>query len=101
MARKSFIKTLAENIRLRFMMDREKGVVNDFLVQLEIYEEEWRACIRYNYAHGIPHKDILYRNGRKRKEWVNVEDLSALIDAAQRDLSENFKQYARETGYEA
>jgi len=30
MARKSFIKTLAENIRLRFMIDTEKGVVKTF-----------------------------------------------------------------------
>ena len=71
------------------MIDTEKGIVKDFLVQLEIYEGEWRACIRYNYAHGRPYKDILYRDGRKRKEWIDVEDLSALIDAAPRDLRRN------------
>ncbi|MGH9910369.1 MAG: hypothetical protein ACRD32_06980 [Nitrososphaerales archaeon] len=46
MARKFFIKTLAENIRIRFMMDTEKGVVKDFLLQLEIYQDAWSACIR-------------------------------------------------------
>ncbi len=100
MARKFFIKTLAENIRIRFMIDTEKGVVKDFLVQLEIYQDAWSACIRYNYAHGKPHKDILYSDGRKKKVWIDVDNLSALIDAAQRDLSENFYQYIRETGYE-
>jgi hypothetical protein len=100
MARKYFIKILTENIRIRFMIDTEKGVVKDFLVQLEIYQDTWSACIRYNYAHGKPHKDILYSDGRKKKVWIDVDNLSALIDAAQRDLSENFYQYIRETGYE-
>jgi hypothetical protein len=47
------------------------------------------------------HNDILYRDGRKKKEWMDVDSILALIDTAQRDLSENFHQYIRETGYEA
>jgi len=82
------------------MIDVEKGVVKDFLVQLEVYQGQWRPCIRYNYAHGRPHKDVLYRDGRKRKIWIDVDNVSALIDDVQRDLRENFHQYIKETGYE-
>ena len=83
------------------MVETDKGVAKDFLVQLEVlHQGEWRACIRYNYAHGRPHIDFLYANGRKRKEWLGDLDLGRLIDRAQKDLSVNFDSYLGQMGYD-
>ena len=100
MAKKSFLRPLGDEVRLRFMIETQKGIVKDFLVQLEVlYLGAWRACIRYNYAHGRPHIDFLYADGRRRKRWLSDVDLSRLIDTAQKDLSENFDMYVGQMGY--
>lgn len=83
------------------MIETEKGRVEDFLVQLELlYRGRWRACIRYNYAHGRPHSDLLYPGGQKKKEWLGQLDLGSLIHRAQKDLSENFDTYLHQMGYD-
>lgn len=83
------------------MVETEKGVVKNFLVQLEaLHERAWRVCIRYNYAHGRPHIDLLYADSRKRKKWLRDVDLGGLIDRAQKDLSENFDTYLGQMGYD-
>ncbi len=92
---------MRDDVRLRFMVEAEKGVVKDFLVQLEVlYRDRWKVCVRYNYAHGRPHIDLLYSDGRKRKKWLGGGDLGRLIDRAQKDLSENFDRYLGQMGYD-
>lgn len=83
------------------MLETDKGIVTNFLVQLEVlYRSTWRACVRYNYAHGRAHVDFLHADGRKRKKWLADMDLGRLIDRAQKDLSENFDRYIEQMGYD-
>lgn len=101
MAKKSFLRPLSAGVRLRFMIETIRGVVTDFLVQLEvIHRAAWRACVRYNYAHGRPHIDFLYADSTKKKKWLDDTELDSLIDRAQKDLSENFNRYLEQMGYD-
>lgn len=88
-----------DKIRIRFRLERSKGQIIDIVVQLEIYEDGWNELIRYNYAHGRPHKDIIFKDGRKEKEWLEIFDLKDLISYAEKDIKENWKIYAKRCGY--
>ena len=82
------------------MIETERGKVIDFLVQLEVLDEgRWRGFVRYNYAHGRPHRDLLYKEGKREKEWFEVEDLGRFINEVYQDLIKNFLVYAERMGY--
>lgn len=101
MSRKAFLEPLREDVRLRTIIVTGRGRVEDFVVQLEVvYKGKWRPCLRYNYAHGKPHRDLIYKEGRTTKEWLATENLGALISFARKDLKENFQTHVRRMGYE-
>ena len=81
-------------------MKIEKGRVKDLVVQLETWNEEWLGVVRYNYAHGTPHKDFLYRDGRKFKEWFSQKTLEQVVNDAITDLKANWMGYLLRCGYE-
>ena len=86
-------------IRTRIIIEREKGKITDIVVQLEINENGWHPVIRYNFAHGRPHRDIIYRDGKKEKTWLDYRSLEDLLTHAENDLKTNWKRYMKECGY--
>jgi hypothetical protein len=45
----------------------------EFRIQLEILvDEEWYPVVRYDTAHGRPHRDILHPNGEQTKDGSKV-----------------------------
>jgi hypothetical protein len=82
-------------------MEIEKGAVVDFLVQLEHRTyDEYKQVVRYNYAHGFPHRDLILSNGTKEKERINESDLGEVVIFAIKDIKDNWKRYVKEIGYE-
>jgi len=88
-----------KSIRMRVKIDVDKGRLLDFVVQLEVDDEGWKPVVRYNYAHGQPHRDLIYRNGKKEKLWLN-KSLKEVLDYGKRDIIKNWKKYIKECGYD-
>ena len=56
---------------------------------------EWRAIIRYDTAHGFPHKDIIHPNGTVTKETFPGFSKAEVLTLGQKDIRRNWKRYRR------
>lgn len=79
---------------MRFDLDR--GRVTEFTVQYEVWREDrWLPVVRYDSAHGQPHRDTLDRTGRViAKDWLppNMTTNTAMQYAI-RDVKANWRTY--------
>jgi hypothetical protein len=102
---KSFVVPLGESDcdRYRLYCVIEKGQVVIFRVQYEAFiDSEWRPIVRYDTAHGFPHRDLLHPNrpGEKMEYpgWSNAE----VLTLGQEDIKRNWQiyraQYEKEIG---
>lgn len=98
---KRYFVRLAEHLRIRVSLEVQKNRVVNLVVQLEIFIEGWVPVVRYNYAHGFPHRDLLLADGGKLKEPVEGRDLGRIATQAIEDLKKNWPHYLRRCGYEA
>jgi len=98
---KTFFIYLSFGARIRVRIIRERRKVVDFVVQLEVEAEpgEWKAVVRYNYAHGFPHRDVVYANGTEEKETIHIKGLEKVVIYAIDDLKQKWEAYVRRLGY--
>ena len=90
-----YVIPLGENARKRHYHETNKGKVVAFAVQLEVFvNNQWKAVIRYDSAHGFAHVDRYYLDGRKTKKNLNLKLSEALI-VADEDIKENWKIYQK------
>ena len=60
-----FDRQLKNGDFVRVRLDIERGRVTAFTLQLETYVDgRWRPVVRYDSAHGHPHRDLLDWDGR-------------------------------------
>lgn len=81
---------------IRVGFDLERGRVMDFTVQLECWiEDRWRPIVRYDTAHGCPHRDILdWEGGVAEKLWLAVTlSFNEALILAEDDLKANADVY--------
>lgn len=81
---------------VRVRLDVERGRVTAFTVQLETYVgERWYPVLRYDSAHGYPHRDLLDWDGRVMDKFWLDPTMSAedAVRYAERDLDENAAAY--------
>ena len=98
--KKLFFINISYKNRIRVNLDIIKGKVKDLVVQFEtFFNNKWQAVVRYNYSHGFPHRDLIFYKGKKIKEEIHIEDLSALVNIAIDDIKQNWKSYLRRCGY--
>lgn len=91
-----FRRLLDDQNAARVRFDVERGGVLHFLVQLEwLIEDEWRAVVRYDTAHGFAHRDIMHPAGDTEKTEMAVRDHNEALTFAIGDLSENWETYRR------
>ena len=96
MGEKKFIKVLGSegNKRLRFKIVTRKGRVVDFVVQLEIWvTQKWWPVVRYDYAHGFPHRDMLSPKGEEEKTPLMLATLEQCVQYAEQDLLDRHEWY--------
>ncbi|KPV64615.1 MAG: hypothetical protein AOA66_0048 [Candidatus Bathyarchaeota archaeon BA2] len=98
---KAFFIYLSLETRIRVRIARERRNVVDFVVQLEVEAKhgEWKAVVRYNYAHGFPHRDLIHANGTEEKETIPIKDLDKVVVYAINDLKQKWEVYVRRSGY--
>lgn len=81
---------------LRYRFTTEGGQVRTFTVQYEAWiDDEFRPAIRYDTAHGQPHRDELDWSGETiEKEWLPAEmSLNEAMTYAERDILDNWPKY--------
>lgn len=99
--KKQYFIDLTELNRIRVEILITKGKVEDLIIQLETQiKEKWIPVVRYNYAHGFPHCDLILADGRKIKERIDETDLSKVVTLAIDELKHNWMKYLRRCGYE-
>ena len=97
---KRFFVELTEWARIRVHLSLVKGRVRDLVIQLEVWRGEWIPVVRYDTAHGVPHRDFLRRRGPPEKTWLGHSPLSGFVNVALDDLREHWRQYLYEAGYQ-
>ncbi len=87
-------------IRVRIRMEKDKINITDFTIQLEVNDDEWKPVVRYNYAHGTPHRDLIHKDKNKEKLWLHGKTLNEVFNYAKNDIMRNWNKYLRECGYD-
>lgn len=93
MPERSYTRALGEGARKRHYHRTEKGVVVDYVVQLEVQMEGlWKAVIRYDCAHDFSHVDRYNRRGEQQKEELGLPYAESLTFADE-DIDLNWQDY--------
>lgn len=96
MNEKSFLVLLGDSIqdRYRFSCQTTKGRVAIFLVQYEAFiDGEWHAVVRYDTAHGFPHRDLLHPNQAEEKTEFQNYTNAEVLSLGQEDIKRNWQTY--------
>ena len=81
--------------RIRVHLEIEKGRLLDAVYQYETFKNgKWTAVIRFDCSHGqVFHKDIMYPNGDKEKEVIEVFSVEEFALYAKCDLYSKWEFY--------
>ena len=91
-----FVVILDEGVRKRHVHTIEKGIVQSFAVQLELYyNENWLPVIRYDNAHGKAHIDKYFSDGKKEKTFLDL-DYNTALTLADWDINTNWEKLIKD-----
>ncbi len=95
MPRKSYLVWLDERTYVEVEFVTVKGRIVSFVVRLMRVEgDEVFGVVRYDTAHGMPHRDIVDRKGRLlRKDWLGEMTFDQALNHAKEDLFTNYEKY--------
>ncbi len=66
----------------------------EFRIQFEaLIDGRWVVIVRYDSAHGCPHRDIMHPDGSEIKEWLDLYSKAEVLTIGQRDIMENWSAY--------
>ena len=72
----------------------EKGRITAFTIQYEAeINERWCVIVRYDTAHGRPHKDLIHPDGTATKEEFPYDTNAQVLTFGQDDIRKNWKKY--------
>ena len=84
----------AQRDRYRHFHRTERGQVVLFRVQYEaLIEQQWVAIVRYDTAHGVPHRDVMHPDGSQTKEQFPHYSRAHVLTMGQRDIRQNWRTY--------
>jgi hypothetical protein len=96
MSEKEFLIYLdeAQENRYRYWHVWEQDAIVEFRIQYEsIIEGHWHPVVRYDSAHGRPHRDILHPNAPETKDWYPGYRNADVLSIGQRDIVANWPGY--------
>lgn len=80
--------------RFRYYHRLARGQIVRFRIQYEAFiEGEWKAIVRYDTAHGWPHRDILHPDGTQDKQDFLGHSAAEALTIGERDIKANWKYY--------
>ncbi|HEY4688840.1 MAG TPA: hypothetical protein VIK33_05985 [Anaerolineae bacterium] len=84
----------ARQNRYRHRHNWERGQVTEFQIQYEAFiAGRWYSVVRYDSAHGQPHRDTLRPDGTQTKDWFPGYSNAEVLTIGQRDIRENWPKY--------
>lgn len=97
-----FRRYLNDDNTIRARFEVERGIVLDFMVQLECHfelSEEWIPIVRYDPAHDFVHYDIVHPYKAATKIEMSTQDYNEALTIALDDFAINWdvhrRRYAR------
>jgi hypothetical protein len=80
--------------RIRVRLTTDGGHLQDVMYQYEtLIDNQWAAIVRYDCAHGFFHRDILFPNGSKEKQSIEMDSLKSASKYAEQDLKDRWEWY--------
>lgn len=80
--------------QLRLRINTGRGRVTGFVLQLEIeIDDHLYPVVRYDSAHGQPHRDLLDAAGHVIDKWWLSWSYDRALAEAERDILANWRQY--------
>lgn len=84
----------AQENRYRHRHVWERNQVTEFTIQYEsLISGQWHSILRYDTAHGQPHRDLLHPDGTQTKEMYPNYRNAEVLTIGQRDIIENWPTY--------
>jgi len=95
MPKKYFVIELAQGIEIHVYFETLNGLVISYVVKLLIrIDKRYYEIIRFDSAHGCPHKDTINEKGEVvRKTWFESLDNQQGLDMAVKDIKDNYELY--------
>jgi hypothetical protein len=56
--------------------------------------DAWHPVVRYDTAHGKPHRDILTPDGEQSKNWFEGYSVADVLTIGQKDILDNWLAYS-------
>ncbi|MBI1883468.1 MAG: hypothetical protein HYS08_04585 [Chlamydiae bacterium] len=64
------------------------------MVQLEVWaKDKWYPVVRYDYARGFAHRDVLSPKGEEEKRPLTLDSLEQCVQYAEQDLTDRYEWY--------
>lgn len=80
--------------RFRYYHYLEEGQIVQFVIQYEAsINGKWHPIVRYDTAHGRPHKDELRPDGTQEKVEFYGYTREEVLTIGERDIKANWQQY--------
>ena len=95
MPKKYFTIELAKRVEIHIYFETLNGLVISYVVKLVLsVGKRYYEVVRFDSAHGCPHKDILDEKGVVvRKIWFESLDNQQGLDMAVKDIKDNYELY--------
>ena len=56
-------------------------------------EDKWHEVVRYDFAHGFFHRDLISPKGEKIKKLIDIDDMKLAAIYAEEDLKDRWEWY--------
>lgn len=97
MGRKKWQAYITPSLRLDASIEYDKGSPTDYSFQLcGVDEGDWVELVRYDNAHGTPHRHISYPDGPEESKTFVAALPITFVGWAQDDLIEHAEKYYNE-----
>jgi hypothetical protein len=79
---------------LRHSHTMQRGRLVRFCIQYEAWVgDKWTPIVRYDTAHGRPHRDLLHPDGTQTKEEFRGYSAEDVMMLGERDIKSNWRKY--------
>lgn len=86
----------AQENRCRYAHVWERGEITEFCVQYKaLIHSRWRAVVRFDSAHGSPHRDVLLPDEEEIKSFYPGYANAEVLTIGRRDIMENWRRYRK------
>jgi hypothetical protein len=91
---KKYFRYLTHEDRVRCQIELERGQVEKFVIQYEIFAQgEWAAVTGFDTFHDAVHRDLIAPDGTVAKRWFFQFSFDEGLTFAYNDIEMNWEKY--------